>query len=236
MGTSPTVLPAWTCCHLPLTSLQASSAPLKTWTLNPLQKRTGSSSEPLTGARHTATQSEVNVTIRSRKCQWQQPPLEKWFAREDSLWLSSWGSYHSCLSDRYWRAGACKVQKSSLENELGFFYLNPDSGVLVLKVTDEFWHYNGNFALRSYSHWCRESADPMSINISVPHGKAPKSSVAEKLVWLRSWQRSSPQAKANGKLNLEDGFLDFYSKNWQGPRLTSHFLLMCAAWESASWC
>uniref|UniRef100_A0A8D2NY64 Cadherin domain-containing protein n=1 Tax=Zosterops lateralis melanops TaxID=1220523 RepID=A0A8D2NY64_ZOSLA len=70
-------------------------------------------------------------------------------------------------------------------NELGFFYLNPDSGVLQLKKS--------------------------LVNSGIKN-------IAQKLA-----EKLLKKAKANVKLNLEDGFLDFYSVNRQAPHFDKSF-------------
>uniref|UniRef100_A0A8B9RU44 Cadherin domain-containing protein n=1 Tax=Accipiter nisus TaxID=211598 RepID=A0A8B9RU44_9AVES len=83
-------------------------------------------------------------------------------------------------------------------NELGIFYLNPDSG---------------NFA------------DAMFVNISVVHGKVSSKtfSCRETRVAQKLAEKLLKKAKANVKLNLEDGFLDFYSVNRQAPHFDKSF-------------
>uniref|UniRef100_A0A8D0FS67 Cadherin domain-containing protein n=1 Tax=Strix occidentalis caurina TaxID=311401 RepID=A0A8D0FS67_STROC len=105
-------------------------------------------------------------------------------------------------------------------NELGIFYLNPDSGVLQLKKSlINSGIKNSNFGLKITATDGENFADAMFVNISVVHGKVSSKtfSCRETRVAQKLAEKLLKKAKANVKLNLEDGFLDFYSVNRQAP-------------------
>uniref|UniRef100_A0ABM5FWA7 Protocadherin Fat 3 isoform X7 n=1 Tax=Pogona vitticeps TaxID=103695 RepID=A0ABM5FWA7_9SAUR len=111
-------------------------------------------------------------------------------------------------------------------NELGFFYLNPDSGVLQLKKSlVSAGIKNNNFGLRITATDGENFADAMFVNISVVHGKVSSKtfSCRETRVAQRLAEKLLKKAKANVKLNSEDGFLDFYSVNRQAPHFDKSF-------------
>ncbi|XP_048698611.2 protocadherin Fat 3 isoform X3 [Caretta caretta] len=111
-------------------------------------------------------------------------------------------------------------------NDLGIFYLNPDSGVLQLKKSlVNSGIKNSNFGLRITATDGENFADAMFINISVVHGKVSSKtfSCRETRVAQKLAEKLLKKAKANVKLNLEDGFLDFYSINRQAPHFDKSF-------------
>ncbi|XP_039181788.1 protocadherin Fat 3 isoform X9 [Crotalus tigris] len=111
-------------------------------------------------------------------------------------------------------------------NELGFFYLNPDSGVLQLKKSLAGASIKtSNFGLRITATDGEYFADSMFVNISVVHGKVSSKtfSCRETRVAQRLAEKLLKKAKANVKLNSEDGFLDFYSVNRQAPHFDKSF-------------
>ncbi|XP_026535720.1 protocadherin Fat 3 isoform X2 [Notechis scutatus] len=111
-------------------------------------------------------------------------------------------------------------------NELGFFYLNPDSGVLQLKKSlGGAGMKASNFGLRITATDGEYFADSMFVNISVVHGKVSSKtfSCRETRVAQRLAEKLLKKAKANVKLNSEDGFLDFYSVNRQAPHFDKSF-------------
>ncbi|KYO28522.1 hypothetical protein Y1Q_0005325 [Alligator mississippiensis] len=111
-------------------------------------------------------------------------------------------------------------------NELGIFYLNPDSGVLQLKKSlINSGVKNNNFALKITATDGENFADAMFVNISVVHGKVSSKtfSCRETRVAQKLAEKLLKKAKANVKLNLEDGFLDFYSVNRQAPHFDKSF-------------
>uniref|UniRef100_A0A8C8BEZ3 Protocadherin Fat 3 n=1 Tax=Otus sunia TaxID=257818 RepID=A0A8C8BEZ3_9STRI len=111
-------------------------------------------------------------------------------------------------------------------NELGIFYLNPDSGVLQLKKSlINSGIKNSNFGLKITATDGENFADTMFVNISVVHGKVSSKtfSCRETRVAQKLAEKLLKKAKANVKLNLEDGFLDFYSVNRQAPHFDKSF-------------
>lgn len=111
-------------------------------------------------------------------------------------------------------------------NDLGFFYLNPDSGVLQLKKSlASAGVKSSNFGLRITATDGENFADSMFVNISVVHGKVSSKtfSCRETRVAQRLAEKLLKKAKANVKLNSEDGFLDFYSMNRQAPHFDKSF-------------
>lgn len=111
-------------------------------------------------------------------------------------------------------------------NELGFFYLNPDSGVLQLKKSlASAGIKNNNFGLKITATDGENFADSMFVNISVIQGKVSSKSFScrETRVAQRLAEKLLKKAKANVKLSSEDGFLDFYSVNRQPPHFDKSF-------------
>uniref|UniRef100_A0A8C9ALV1 Protocadherin Fat 3 n=1 Tax=Prolemur simus TaxID=1328070 RepID=A0A8C9ALV1_PROSS len=171
-------------------------------------------------------ESEVNVTIRIGNVNDNSPLFEK-VACQGVI------SYDFPVGGHITAVSAIDIDELELVkykiisgNELGFFYLNPDSGVLQLKKSLlNSGVKNGNFALRITATDGENLADPMSINISVLHGKVSSKSFScrETRVAQKLAEKLLIKAKANGKLNLEDGFLDFYSINRQGPHFDKSF-------------
>ncbi|XP_075448649.1 protocadherin Fat 3 isoform X3 [Ascaphus truei] len=111
-------------------------------------------------------------------------------------------------------------------NEQGFFYLNPDTGVLQLKKSFvNSGLRNSNFALRITATDGENFADPMYVNITVVHGKVSSKSftcketrVAQKLA-----EKLLKKSRANVKLNYEDSLFDYYSVNRQPPQFDKSF-------------
>lgn len=171
-------------------------------------------------------ESEVNVTIRIGNVNDNSPLFEK-------VGCQGVISYDFPVGGHITAVSAIDIDELELVkykiisgNELGFFYLNPDSGVLQLKKSlMNSGIKNGNFALRITATDGEHFADPMSVNISVLHGKVSSKSFScrETRVAQKLAEKLLIKAKANGKLNLEDGFLDFYSVNRQGPHFDKSF-------------
>ncbi|XP_076969413.1 protocadherin Fat 3 isoform X5 [Tamandua tetradactyla] len=171
-------------------------------------------------------ESEVNVTIRIGNVNDNSPLFEK-VACQGVI------SYDFPVGGHITAVSAIDIDELELVkykiisgNELGFFYLNPDSGVLQLKKSlMNSGIKNGNFGLRITATDGENFADPMSVNISVLHGKVSSKSFScrETRVAQKLAEKLLIKAKANGKLNLEDGFLDFYSVNRQGPHFDKSF-------------
>ncbi|KAM9320567.1 protocadherin Fat 3 isoform 2-T2 [Gastrophryne carolinensis] len=111
-------------------------------------------------------------------------------------------------------------------NELGYFYLNPDSGVLQLKKSFvSSGLRNSNFALKITATDGENFADPMFVNITVVHNKVPspyfdckETRVAQKLA-----EKLLKKSKANARLNHEDSLFDYYSVNRQPPQFDKSF-------------
>lgn len=111
-------------------------------------------------------------------------------------------------------------------NELGFFQLNPDSGVLFLtKPLDSANPNDGFFSLQITASDGENLADPMFLNISLVHGKltakdyiCKETGAAQKLT-----EKLLKRAKINTKSTMEDLFLDLYSINRQSPEFDKSF-------------
>ncbi|XP_069746951.1 protocadherin Fat 3-like isoform X3 [Narcine bancroftii] len=111
-------------------------------------------------------------------------------------------------------------------NELGFFYLNPDSGVLFLtKALDGANSKDGVFSLQITASDGENFADPMFVNISLVHGKltakdyiCKETGAAQKLT-----EKLIKRAKINNKSTMEDLFLDLYSFNRETPQFDNSF-------------
>lgn len=116
--------------------------------------------------------------------------------------------------------------KIILGNELGYFDLNPDSGVLSLRRSlATASPKNGIFSLKITATDGENFSDPMFVNISVVHGKSPPKSfncketrVAQKLA-----EKLLKKSKANNKLKIEEGFIDLFSVNRQMPQFDKAF-------------
>ncbi|XP_053279440.1 protocadherin Fat 3a [Pleuronectes platessa] len=111
-------------------------------------------------------------------------------------------------------------------NELGYFDLNPDSGVLALRrplVTAS--PKNSVFSLKITATDGENFSDPMFVNISVVQGKSPptgfnceETRVAQKLA-----EKLLKKSKASTKPKIEEGFIDLFSVNRQTPRFDKTF-------------
>ncbi|XP_029421607.1 protocadherin Fat 3 isoform X4 [Nannospalax galili] len=171
-------------------------------------------------------ESEVNVTIRVGNINDNSPLFEKVACQGVISYDFPVGGHITAISAVDIDELQLVKYKIISGNELGFFYLNPDSGVLQLKKSlMNSGIKNGNFALRITATDGENFADPMAINISVLHGKVSSKSFScrETRVAQKLAEKLLIKAKANGKLNLEDGFLDFYSINRQGPHFDKSF-------------
>ncbi|KAM6988350.1 LOW QUALITY PROTEIN: protocadherin Fat 3-like [Tautogolabrus adspersus] len=111
-------------------------------------------------------------------------------------------------------------------NEWGYFDLNPDSGVLSLQRSiSTASPKNGIFSLKITATDGESFSDPMFVNISVVHGKAPPKSfncketrVAQKLA-----EKLLKKSKASTKPKMEEGFIDLFSVNRQTPQFDKAF-------------
>ncbi|XP_078514538.1 protocadherin Fat 3 isoform X1 [Lissotriton helveticus] len=110
-------------------------------------------------------------------------------------------------------------------NELGLFYLNPDSGVLQLKKSLLDSGFKNSFSLRITATDGENFADPMFVNISVVHAKVSSKSFScrETRVAQKLAEKLLKKSKSNVKTHFEDGFLDFYSVNRQAPHFDKSF-------------
>ncbi|XP_059502534.1 protocadherin Fat 3a isoform X3 [Stegostoma tigrinum] len=111
-------------------------------------------------------------------------------------------------------------------NELGFFDLNSDSGVLFLsKTLDSANPKDGCFTLQITATDGENIADPMFLNISLVHGKPPTKdySCRETGVAKRLAEKLLKMVKVNNKPKMEDLFLDLYSINRQSPQFDKSF-------------
>ncbi|XP_055003987.1 protocadherin Fat 3a isoform X1 [Boleophthalmus pectinirostris] len=111
-------------------------------------------------------------------------------------------------------------------NELGYFDLNPDSGVLTLRrsVTTA-TPKNGVFTLKITATDGENYSDPIFVNITIVQGKSPPKSfncketrVAQKLA-----EKLLKKSKAGSKPKIEEGFIDLFSVNRQTPQFDKAF-------------
>ncbi|KAG8522372.1 LOW QUALITY PROTEIN: Protocadherin Fat 3, partial [Galemys pyrenaicus] len=166
-------------------------------------------------------ESEANVTVRVRNANDNRPLFEKVACQGAVAQDFPVGGHVTAVS-------AIDVDELELVkyqilsgNELGFFYLNPDSGVLQLKKPlADASAGDAHFTLRITATDGEHFADPMSVNISVLQGKAPSKSFScrETRVAQRLAEKLLAKAKASGRLHQGDGFLDSYVVNRQAPR------------------
>ncbi|XP_043928134.1 protocadherin Fat 3 isoform X2 [Protopterus annectens] len=106
-------------------------------------------------------------------------------------------------------------------NELGFFDLNPDTGVLQLKLSlINVNPKNSAFDLKITATDGENFADPMFVNISVVHGKVSSKSFScrETRVAQKLAEKLLKKAKAKTTMDIDNGFLDVYSLNRQIPQ------------------
>ncbi|XP_058490764.1 protocadherin Fat 3a isoform X2 [Solea solea] len=111
-------------------------------------------------------------------------------------------------------------------NELGYFDLNPDSGVLALQHSLATANpKNGVFSLKITATDGENFSDHMFVNISVVHGKSPprgfnckETKVAQKLA-----EKLLKKSKASTKPKIEEGFIDLFSVNRQTPQFDKAF-------------
>lgn len=111
-------------------------------------------------------------------------------------------------------------------NELGYFDLNPDSGVLALQHSLATANPKNNvFSLKITATDGENFSDPMFVNISIVHGKSPpkgftckETKVAQKLA-----EKLLKKSKASTKPKIEEGFIDLFSVNRQTPQFDKAF-------------
>ncbi|MBN3316900.1 FAT3 protein, partial [Atractosteus spatula] len=171
-------------------------------------------------------ESEVNVTVHLENVNDNHPLFEK-IACQGII------SYDFPIGEVITTMSAIDIDEIELVkykilsgNERGFFDLNPDSGVLVLKRSLMTANpKNGVFNLKITATDGENFSDPMFVNISIVHGKMPSKSftcketrVAQKLA-----EKLLKKAKANSKTKTEDEFLDLFSVNRQTPQFDKSF-------------
>ncbi|XP_053564600.1 protocadherin Fat 3 isoform X2 [Bombina bombina] len=171
-------------------------------------------------------ESEVNVTIHVGNINDNKPLFEKVACQGVISFDFPTGGHITAVS-------AIDVDELELVkykiisgNDQGFFYLNPDSGVLQLKKSFvNSGLRNSNFALRITATDGENFADPMYVNITVVHGKVSSKSfncketrVAQKLA-----EKLLKKSKANSRLNYEDHLFDYFSINRQPPQFDKSF-------------
>ncbi|CAH2225513.1 protocadherin Fat 3 isoform X1, partial [Pelobates cultripes] len=171
-------------------------------------------------------ESEVNVTIRVGNVNDNKPLFEKVACQGVISFDFPTGGHITAVSAIDIDELEFVKYKIMSGNEQGFFYLNPDSGVLQLKKSFiNSGLRNSNFALRITATDGENFADPMFVNITVMHGKVSSKSftcketrVAQKLA-----EKLLKKSKANAKLNYEDSLFDYYSINRQAPQFDKSF-------------
>ncbi|XP_072119468.1 protocadherin Fat 3a isoform X1 [Mobula birostris] len=170
-------------------------------------------------------ESEVNVTVFVQNINDNKPLFEKVDCRGVI-------SHEFPVGEQITAVSAIDVDELELVkytiisgNELGFFDLNPDSGVLFLtKPLDNANLKEGFFSLQITASDGGNFADPMFLNISLVHGKfatkdyiCRETGAAQKLT-----EKLLKRAKIN-KSTMEDVFLDLYSINRQSPQFDKSF-------------
>ncbi|XP_068122905.1 protocadherin Fat 3 isoform X5 [Hyperolius riggenbachi] len=171
-------------------------------------------------------ESEVNVTIHIGNVNDNKPLFEKVACQGVISFDFPTGGHITAVSAIDIDELELVKYKIMSGNDLGFFYLNPDSGVLQLKKSFiNSGLRNSNFALKITATDGENFADPMFVNITVVHGKVPskyfdckETRVAQKLA-----EKLLKKSKANAKLNYEDSLFDFYSVNRQPPQFDKSF-------------
>ncbi|XP_068174232.1 protocadherin Fat 3-like [Antennarius striatus] len=166
-------------------------------------------------------ESEVNVTINLENANDNQPLFEK-IACEGVI------SRDFPINEVITTMSAIDIDELQLVkykiisgNELGYFNLNPDSGVLSLQHSlATAFPKNDVFNLKVTATDGEHISDPMFINISVAQGKyAPKvfnckdTGVTQKLA-----EKLLKKSKTFIKPEKEDDFIDLFSANRQTPQ------------------
>ncbi|XP_075054823.1 protocadherin Fat 3 isoform X5 [Mixophyes fleayi] len=171
-------------------------------------------------------ESEVNVTIHVGNINDNKPLFEKVACQGVVSFDFPTGGHITAVSAIDIDELELVKYKIMSGNELGFFYLNPDSGVLQLKKSFiSSGLRNSNFALKITATDGENFADPMFVNITVVHGKVPskyfdckETRVAQKLA-----EKLLKKSKANARLNYEDSLFDYFSINRQPPQFDKSF-------------
>ncbi|XP_072332549.1 protocadherin Fat 3-like isoform X2 [Scyliorhinus torazame] len=170
-------------------------------------------------------ESEVNVTVHVENVNDNKPLFEK----VDCQGVISRGFP---VGEQITTVSAIDVDELELVkyrivagNELEFFDLNSDSGVLFLtKALDSANPKDGLFSLQITATDGENIADPMFLNISLGHGKPTTKDYAcrETGVAKKLTEKLLKRVKVN-KSKTEDLFLDLYSINRQPPQFDKSF-------------
>ncbi|XP_054989208.1 protocadherin Fat 3 isoform X2 [Sorex araneus] len=171
-------------------------------------------------------ESEVNVTVRLDNLNDNRPLFEQAACQGTLPPDFPVGAHIAAVSAIDIDELALVKYKIISGNEQGFFSLDPDSGVLQLrKPLPASSPRNAHFALWVTASDGENLAEPMSVNISVVHGQTPSRSFScqETRVAQKLAEKLLLKARADVRLAPEDGFLDFYSANRQGPRFDKAF-------------
>ncbi|XP_053312519.1 protocadherin Fat 3 [Spea bombifrons] len=171
-------------------------------------------------------ESEVNVTIRVGNVNDNKPLFEKVACQGVMSYDFPTGGHITAVSAIDIDELELVKYKIMSGNDQGFFYLNPDSGVLQLKKSFiNSGLRNSNFALRITATDGEHFADPMFVNITVVHGKVSSKSFSckETRVAQKLAEKLLKKSKANAKLNYEDSLFDYYSVNRQPPQFDKSF-------------
>uniref|UniRef100_A0A3B3ZBZ6 Cadherin domain-containing protein n=1 Tax=Periophthalmus magnuspinnatus TaxID=409849 RepID=A0A3B3ZBZ6_9GOBI len=171
-------------------------------------------------------ESEVNVTIHVENVNDNQPLFEK-VACQGVI------SRDFPVDEIITTVSAIDVDELELVkykiisgNELGYFDLNPDSGVLTLRRSVAMaTPKNGIFTLKITATDGENYSDPIFVNITIVQGKTPPKSfncketrVAQKLA-----EKLLKKSKAGSKPKIEEGFIDLFSINRQMPQFDKAF-------------
>ncbi|MGH0188804.1 UNVERIFIED_CONTAM: hypothetical protein FKN15_032003 [Acipenser sinensis] len=171
-------------------------------------------------------ESEVNVTVHLENVNDNKPLFEK-IACQGVI------SYSFPPGEQITTVSAIDIDELELVkykiisgNEKGFFELNPDSGVLVLRKSLTTANpKNGVFNLKIAATDGENLSDSMFVNISIVHGKVSSKSFScnETRVAQKLAEKLLKKAKANSKPKIEDVFIDLYSVNRQTPQFDKSF-------------
>ncbi|XP_041116042.1 protocadherin Fat 3-like [Polyodon spathula] len=171
-------------------------------------------------------ESEVNVTVHLENVNDNKPLFEK-VACQGVI------SYSFPAGGQITTVSAIDIDELELVkykiisgNEKGFFELNPDSGVLVLRKSLTTANpINGVFNLKIAATDGENLSDSMFVNISIVHGKVSSKSFScsETRVAQKLAEKLLKKAKANSKPKIEDIFIDLYSVNRQTPQFDKSF-------------
>lgn len=110
-------------------------------------------------------------------------------------------------------------------NKLGFFNLNPDSGVLTLQRSLVPAVSANAFSLKIVATDGENLSEPMYVNISVAEGKSPSRNINCKETMVAQSLAAKLLKKSQGGAapKAEEGFIDIFSVNRQTPRFSKAF-------------